>query len=115
MIRSATYPSLEDRVVFVTGGGSGIGASIVEHFCAQEAKVAVVDIAAAESIALAEAISGRGLPKPLFIPCDLRDIAALQAAIARTGHELGPIGVLVNNAANDERHHFAKVTPEYWD
>jgi NAD(P)-dependent dehydrogenase (short-subunit alcohol dehydrogenase family) len=114
-IENAIYPSLKGKPIVITGGGSGIGASIVEHFCAQNAKVAFVDIAADESAALAESISCRGLPKPLFIACDLRDIAALQAAIARTERELGPIRVLVNNAGNDDRHHFAKVTPEYWD
>ena len=91
-IETAIYPSLKDKPIFITGGGSGIGASIVEHFCAQNAKVAFVDIAAAESAALAESISRRGLPKPLFIACDLRDIAALQAAIARTESELGLAG-----------------------
>ncbi|MBM3572867.1 MAG: SDR family oxidoreductase [Alphaproteobacteria bacterium] len=114
-IQAAIYPSLKDRTVFITGGGSGIGASIVEHFCAQQARVAFVDIAREASEALARAIAARGDAQPLFIPCDIKDIVALQAAIARTGRELGPIRVLVNNAANDDRHHFAQVTPDYWD
>jgi NAD(P)-dependent dehydrogenase (short-subunit alcohol dehydrogenase family) len=115
MIRSASYPSLDGRVVLVTGGGSGIGASIVEHFCAQHARVAFVDIEPAASKALVETLGGRGLPAPLFLPCDLRDIAALRAAIAEVHARLGPIRVLVNNAAHDERHAIERVTPEYWD
>jgi D-xylose 1-dehydrogenase len=115
MIRYASYPSLDARVAFVTGGGSGIGASIVEHLCAQRARVAFVDIERAASQTLVETIKGRGHPAPTFLPCDLRDIGALQAAVADTRSRLGPIRVLVNNAANDERHALDTVTPEYWD
>src|SRR5882724_2475936 len=115
MIRYASYPSLEARVAFVTGGGSGIGASIVEHLCAQRARVAFLDIDDAASPALVETIAARGHPAPLFICCDLRDIAALRAAVAEARGQLGPIRVLVNNAANDERHALEAVTPEYWD
>lgn len=111
----ASYPSLEGRVVFVTGGGSGIGASIVEHLCAQRARVAFVDIAREASEALVAAIKARGLEAPAFIPCDVRDIVALRSAIASTRARLGPIRVLVNNAAHDERHSIESVTPEYWD
>jgi NAD(P)-dependent dehydrogenase (short-subunit alcohol dehydrogenase family) len=111
----ASYPSLKDRVVLVTGGGSGIGASIVEHFCAQRARVAFVDIERAASEALVAAIAARGQPAPVFLPCDLRDIAALQAAVAEARRRLGPVRVLVNNAAHDERHTIERVTPEYWD
>jgi D-xylose 1-dehydrogenase len=115
MIRTASYPSLEGRVVFVTGGGSGIGASIVEHLCAQQARVAFVDIDRTASPALVATIEGHGHPTPLFLPCDLRDVAALRAAIAEARGRLGPIRALVNNAANDERHALDAVTPEYWD
>lgn len=111
----ARYPSLDDRTVFVTGGGSGIGESIVEHFCAQNSRVAFVDIAVEPSRALAERIAARGHARPLFIPCDLRDIEALRAAVARVGRELGPIRALVNNAGNDDRHRVEDVTPAYWD
>jgi NAD(P)-dependent dehydrogenase (short-subunit alcohol dehydrogenase family) len=111
----AIYPSLKDRAVFVTGGGSGIGASIVEHFCAQGSKVAFVDIAREASEALVKAIAGKGLPAPLFIACDITDIAALQKAIGEARQKLGPIRVLVNNAAHDQRHAIDTVTPEYWD
>ena len=111
----ATYPSLRDRVVFVTGGGSGIGASIVEHFVAQGARVAFVDIDQKASAALCERIRQASLPAPLYIPCDLRDIPALRAAIAQSQESLGDISVLVNNAARDDRHRLEDVTVEYWD
>ena len=105
----ARYPSLEGRVVFITGGGSGIGASMVEHFCAQGSSVAFVDIKVEKSLALAAGIEGAGGSKPLFIPCDLLDIEALRRAVAQTADELGPIGALVNNAAEDTRHTTAKA------
>jgi D-xylose 1-dehydrogenase len=111
----ASYPSLEGRVAFVTGGGSGIGAAIVEHLCAQRARVAFVDVARAASEALVERVEKRGDPAPAFIPCDLRDVAALRSAVAEVRDRLGPIRVLVNNAAHDERHSIEQVTPEYWD
>src|SRR3989454_12018992 len=82
MIRTASYPSLDARVALVTGGGSGIGASIVEHLCAQRARVAFVDIDRSASEALVKTIAERGHPAPTFLPCDVRDIPALQAAIA---------------------------------
>lgn len=111
--RIARYPSLADRVVFVTGGGSGIGASVVEQFCAQQANVAFVDIDEAASLALCETIREAGARVPRFVRCDLRDVAALQAIIARVGRESGPVTVLVNNAANDDRHKATDVTLEY--
>jgi NAD(P)-dependent dehydrogenase (short-subunit alcohol dehydrogenase family) len=111
----ASYPSLHGRVAFVTGGGSGIGASIVEHLCAQQARVAFVDIDRGASERLVETIKSRGQSAPLFLPCDLRDIAALRSAAAEIGTRLGPIRILVNNAANDERHTLESVTPEFWD
>jgi NAD(P)-dependent dehydrogenase (short-subunit alcohol dehydrogenase family) len=115
MSHYASYPSLKDRVVLITGGGSGIGASLVEHFADQGSKVAFLDLAEAPSNALVASLAEKGLPAPLFIPCDLRDIGALQAAVARIGAELGPIRVLVNNAAHDERHAIDQVTSDYWD
>ena len=113
--RFAQYPSLADKGVFVTGGGSGIGASIVEHFCAQRARVAFVDIDEAASTALCTRIRNAGMSPPTFIACDLRDVAALQAIVKRVGDDSGPITVLLNNAANDDRHKFEEVTPAYWE
>ena len=111
----AQYPSLRGRVVFVTGGGSGIGAEEVAQFAAQGAKVAFVDIADEPARALVAKLRDAGRPEPFYQHCDLRDIAALQAAVAEAARQLGPIGVLVNNAANDQRHKWEDVTPEYWD
>ena len=99
----------------VTGGGSGIGASITRHFCAQGARVAFIDIAREPSAALARAIGEAGDPPPLFIEADLRDIAALRLAVARVERELGAVQALLNNAARDDRHDWRDVTPEYWD
>jgi NAD(P)-dependent dehydrogenase (short-subunit alcohol dehydrogenase family) len=111
----ARYPSLAHRVVIVTGGATGIGATIVEHFVDQGAKVAFVDIDRSAGEALASTMAGRAPNDPLFLPCDLCDIAALQRAIAHAKARFGPVNVLVNNAANDQRHAFDSVTPASWD
>lgn len=111
----ARYPSLQGKSVFVTGGGSGIGAAIVESFVDQDAKVAFVDIAREDSERLAADLAGRYGRRPLFLPCDITDIAALQGAIAEAVRVNGPVDVLVNNAANDQRHDWREVTPAYWD
>src|SRR5262245_17157705 len=111
----ARYPGLKDQSVFVTGGGSGIGAAIVESFVDQGAKVAFVDVAEAESRALCDALKSQYGAAPLFIRCDITDIAALQAAIAQAARAHGDIAVLVNNAANDTRHDWRSVTPAEWD
>jgi NAD(P)-dependent dehydrogenase (short-subunit alcohol dehydrogenase family) len=111
----ATYPSLRDRVVFITGGASGIGAEHVSQFAAQGAKVAFVDINDDAAHALVAQLAAAGHVAPIYQHCDLKDIAALRAAIAEVGTRLGPIAVLVNNAANDQRHKFEDVTVEYWD
>jgi NAD(P)-dependent dehydrogenase (short-subunit alcohol dehydrogenase family) len=111
----AVYPSLKDRAVLITGGATGIGAAHVGHFAVQGARVAFIDIQEEPARALCDAIAAKGRPKPLFLKCDLRDIAALQAAIAEAAGRLGPFGVLVNNAAHDERHDWKTVTPEYWE
>lgn len=111
----ASYPSLRDRVVFITGGASGIGAEQVTHFARQGARVAFVDIDQRAADELVVRLTGENCPPPWFRACDLREIPALRAAIAAAGQALGPIGVLVNNAANDQRHDWTTVTPEYWD
>jgi NAD(P)-dependent dehydrogenase (short-subunit alcohol dehydrogenase family) len=105
----ASYPSLKDKSVFVSGGGSGIGAAIVEHFAAQGSKVGFVDIDVAASTALAEKTGA------LFLKCDIRDVKAYQGAIEQVASKHGPITALVNNAARDDRHDIADVTPEFFD
>ena len=114
-MNTANYPSLKDRVVFVTGGGGGIGASIVEHFCAQGSKVGFVDLNRESSEQLLADLSTKGLPAPHFVQGDLKDIDALRKAIDEVRQTLGPITILINNAAHDERHSIDSVTPEYWD
>jgi len=110
----AHYPSLEDRVVLITGGGSGIGSAMTEAFARQGARVAFLDIDDGASIALAERLSAER-HKPRFVRCDVTDIDTLKSAIGRVRTELGPVAVLINNAANDERHAIDEVTPDYWD
>jgi NAD(P)-dependent dehydrogenase (short-subunit alcohol dehydrogenase family) len=111
----AIYSSLRGRGVFISGGATGIGASLVEHFARQEARVAFVDREEAAGEALAEMLAAEGLPAPLFLPLDLRDVPALRHAIATAGERLGGITVLLNNAANDERHRIEDVTVSFWD
>jgi D-xylose 1-dehydrogenase len=110
----ARYPSLVERTVFITGGATGIGASFVAHFAQQGARVAFCDLDATSGEALADAL-GDARTKPLFLACDITDIEALRGAIADAKSALGPIAVLVNNAANDERHAIAQVTPDSFD
>jgi NAD(P)-dependent dehydrogenase (short-subunit alcohol dehydrogenase family) len=110
----AHYPSLADRTVLITGGATGIGAAFVEHFAAQGARVAFFDIDETAGDALADEL-GDSRHKPLFARCDVTDIDALQKAIADVRAALGPILVLVNNAANDKRHKIADVTAESFD
>ncbi len=111
----AVYPSLRDRVVLITGGASGIGAEQVTEFARQGAKVAFLDISDAAAQELIESLGREGLAPPLYLRCDLKDIPALQAAIAQIEQQLGGITILVNNAANDQRHDYADVTVDYWD
>jgi NAD(P)-dependent dehydrogenase (short-subunit alcohol dehydrogenase family) len=110
----ALYPSLADRVVLVTGGASGIGADIVRAFAANRARVAFLDIQQAAGEELAAALADAP-HQPLFLKCDLTDIDALKSAVATVRKRLGPVGVLVNNAANDDRHSIDEVTVDYWD
>jgi D-xylose 1-dehydrogenase len=111
----STYAGLAGKTVFITGGGSGIGAAFTRAFAGQGARVAFVDIEEQASKTLAAQIQKDTKKAPLFIPCDLRDIGALQEAIGVVRGELGDIGVLINNAGNDDRHKVEQVTPEYWD
>lgn len=113
--QSAVYPSLEGRTVFITGGGSGIGASLTRAFARQKANVAFVDIAREASRRLVAEIRESAGVEPLFLECDLRDIDALRASIDTTRQRLGNIAVLLNNAANDDRHPVLEVTPAQWD
>jgi len=113
-VSGAVYPSLKNRLVVITGGGSGIGAALTEGFAQQGARVVFLDYADAESKALKERLSSLA-PAPVYQHCDLTDIARLKACLAEIVNAHGPIEVLVNNAANDDRHTLAEVTPEYWD
>ncbi|MBL0375472.1 SDR family oxidoreductase [Rhizobium sp. KVB221] len=111
----ATYPSLAERSIFVTGGGSGIGESLVRHFALQGSRVAFVDVAEETSRALVEAVRSAGAAPPLFISCDVRDVAALASAISDACRLNGPVEVLCNNAGNDDRHKTENVDVSYWD
>lgn len=110
----ATYPSLKDRPVVISGGATGIGAALVRNFAAQGAKVGFVDIAREAGEKLAEELNAGGA-KVKFTPCDVTDISAYQAAIADFADAHGDALALVNNAAHDERHSWDEVTPDYWD
>ncbi len=110
----ARYPSLLDKVVFITGGGAGIGAAMVEAVVAQKANVAFVDVQTEPSKALAARLGAAG-PAPLFVKCDVPDVAALEAAREEIRQRLGPIAVLINNAANDARQDADEVSEEDWD
>ena len=104
----ARYPSLSGRNVLITGGATGIGAAFVAHFAAQGARVAFLDIDDAGAAALLATLDGVEYP-PYYLHCDLTDLKALQAGIAAARERIGPIAVLVNNAANDVRHRLAEV------
>src|SRR5215204_1549841 len=107
----AVYPSLANKTVVITGGGSGIGEVMVEGFSRQKSRVFFLDVADNESKALVARL-GNGVQ---FINTDVTDIDALRAAIAAIEAKAGPVSVLVNNAANDDRHKFEEVTPAYWE
>ena len=107
----AIYPSLKGQTVFITGGASGVGEAFVEAFHGQGCKVAFIDIAKEAGAALARKLGGT----IWFKPCDVTDTPALRAAISEAAAALGPITILINNAAHDERHVLEEVTPDYWD
>ena len=108
------YPDLKDKTVLITGGGSGIGASFVEAFARQGSRVAFIDILEDASQELANKLTSEDFP-PIFINCDLTDIVALKKSVKQIEHDFGAVRVLVNNAANDQRHEPEDVTPEYWE
>ncbi len=111
---AAIYPDLADKVVLVTGGAAGIGEFIVRAFAAQKAVVAFVDIQKERGEKLAAELTAQS-QRAHFAPVDVTDTAALQKTIGDFAAKLGPIGVLINNAAHDERHATDTVTSEYWD
>jgi NAD(P)-dependent dehydrogenase (short-subunit alcohol dehydrogenase family) len=114
--RYATYPSLKNCPVFITGGADGIGKALVQEFAKQGSRVGFADInaeKAQETVAACQALRANHVPR--FYELDLVDIAALKRVFAEAEADLGGIKVLVNNAANDDRHDWRDVTPEYWD
>lgn len=110
----ATYPSLAHKRVVITGGGTGIGAALVEAFARQGAEVFFLDIAEAASIALEKSLSDAPHP-PTFFHCNLLDLQALTATFAEIEKISGSVEILLNNAANDDRHEVSAVTAAYWD
>lgn len=110
----ATYPSLAGKRVLVTGGATGIGAAFVQAFADQGANVVFLDIADTEGRALAQRLAGAEVA-PRYAHCDLTDVDALRAALAQAEADIGPIDVLINNAASDVRHNLAEVDAAYWD
>lgn len=106
------YPSLTGKVILISGGASGIGAAFVEAFHEQGARVAFLDLDQAGGQALAAAL---GQDRVKFLPCNVRDIPALQAAIAAVEAQWGAVDVLINNAARDDRHPMQDVDVDYWD
>ena len=111
----ATYPSLRDRVVIISGGASGIGAAMVEAFAQNGSRVVFLDIDIEAGEKLVSDLTSANGHAPLFLPCDLTRTDQLQAAVETVLAKHGTIDVLVNNAANDARHSIEEITPESWD
>ncbi|WP_208350107.1 SDR family NAD(P)-dependent oxidoreductase [Pseudaestuariivita rosea] len=110
---TAVFPDLKDTSVFITGGGSGIGAFLTEGFLKQDAKVAFVG--RSDATTFCDEMEQKHGVRPLFIQCDITDISALKHAIAKAAQAHGPITTLVNNAANDKRHTTEEVTEDFWN
>jgi D-xylose 1-dehydrogenase len=110
----ASHPSLRDRAVVVTGGASGIGEHIVEHFVRQGSRVAFLDVQDEAAASLIGRLREPAVPL-IYKRCDVTDCAALAVAIDEIASRFGTIDVLVNNAGNDTRHSIEEATPEYWD
>ena len=106
-------PDLRDKSVFITGGGSGIGASLTEAFLRQGARVAFCQ--RSDATAFCDVMAAQTGNRPLFLPCDITDMAALQDALANAATAHGPVTILVNNAANDQRHTTLEVDEAFWD
>lgn len=111
----ATYPSLADQLVLITGGAAGIGAATVEQFALQGSRVAFLDIAEKPALALIDDLAPRCKHAPIFHRCDLTSIDNLQSTIAGLTEQMGAPRVLINNAANDDRHRLEDVTADSWD
>ena len=111
----AIYPSLQNKVVVITGGASGIGENIVEHFIMQKSRVAFLDIEEKLGNDLVNKLDNKYNLKATFIKCNLKNINEIRKSVQLIRKQIGPIYTLVNNAANDERHDLDSVTPEYWD
>jgi NAD(P)-dependent dehydrogenase (short-subunit alcohol dehydrogenase family) len=111
----AIYPSLRDRAVLVTGGATGIGAAIVAEFARQGARVAFFDVQDEPARHLIDSLKAEAAVAPLYFPCDLTDVDALKASVSDALASLGGVDVLVNNAANDQRHKMEELTEEYWN
>jgi D-xylose 1-dehydrogenase len=114
-VNYASYPSLKDRVVFISGGSSGIGAELVRAFAQQGALVAFCGTKTDGGQALIDELHAANLPIPMYAACDVRDAVAYQTLLRRVIDQLGPIRVLINNAGRDDRHRMEDVTPEFWD
>jgi NAD(P)-dependent dehydrogenase (short-subunit alcohol dehydrogenase family) len=114
MSEIASYPSLKDKVVLITGGASGIGETIVENFLQQGSKVVFLDKEKDLGLRLVSKLKNYNY-KAIFKECDLINIEDLKSKINQIREQVGLISILVNNAANDERHDIDSVTPEYWD
>ncbi len=113
MLNLPTYPDLKGQSVFITGGGSGIGAAITEAFLRQGARVAFCQ--RSDASGFCDAMQATTGNRPTFYSCDITDIVALQATLTAAATQNGPITVLVNNAANDKRHETLKTDEAFWD
>jgi len=109
------YPSLAGKLVFISGGSSGIGADLVRSFAAQGATVAFCGTKPSGGDELIDEIGAKGQPTPIYAACDVRDAAAYQALLRSVIDRAGAIRVLINNAGRDDRHAMEDVTPEFWD
>jgi D-xylose 1-dehydrogenase len=109
------YPSLRDRVAFISGGSSGIGAELVRAFAAQGSKVAFCGTKPDGGKSLIDEVVASGHAAPWYGACDVRDVKTYQALLSRVASEVGPVRVLINNAGRDDRHKMEEVTSEFWD